>query len=168
MKFFTVRPLKQVTGPWSELCQVGSAKESKSFRRLNTSSKEDQKKLLHLNTVHYLAENHSNSLLPTWNKRSIGNITPIRFRINRHLVLIRFFNSLDYQGSFHKSGERLKHEKGQVRENPNLKTAQILTTSQQNPLTEETSYSDSILSALKDLQLKNGQYINLTNLFISP
>ena len=129
MKFFTVRPLKQVTNRWSELCQAGSTKGSKSFRRLNTSSKEDQKKLLHLNTVHYLAENHSNSLLPTWNRRSIGNIAPIRFRINRHLLVIRFFNSLDYQGSFHKSEERLKNEKGQIRENLNLKTAQILTTS---------------------------------------
>ena len=167
MKFFTVRLLRQVTGRWSELCQVGSAKGSKSFRRLNTSSKEDQKKLLHLNTVHYLAENHSNSLLPTWNRRSIGNIAPIRFRINRHLLVIRFFNSLDYQGSFRKSEERLKNEKGQVRENPNLKTAQILITSQQSPLTEETSYSDSILSALKDLQPKNGQYINLTKFFLS-
>lgn len=120
-----------------------------------------------MNTVHYLTEKHLNLLLPTWNKRSIGNIAPIRFRINRHPIVIRFFNSLDYQGSFHKPEERLKNEKGQVRENPNLKTAQILTTSQQNPLTEETSYSNSISSALKDLQPKNGQYINLTKFFLS-
>ena len=167
MKFFTVRPLRQVTTRWSELCQLGSTKVSKSFRRLNTSSKEDQKKLLHLNTVHYLTENHSNSRLLIWNTRSIGNIAPIRFRVNRYLVGIRYFSSIDYQGSSHKSEERLKNEKGQVRENPSLKTVQILTTSQQNPLTEETSYSDSILSALKDLQPKNGQYINLTKNFLS-
>lgn len=166
-KFFTVRPLKQVTIQWSELGQVGSIKVSKPFRRLNTSNKEDQNKLLHLNIVHYLAEKHSNSLSPTWGKRSIGNIAPIRFRINRYLVGTRYFCSLDYQGSFQKSEERLKNEKGQTGDNPSLKTAQILTTSQQNPLTEETSYSDSILSALKDLQPKNGQYINLTKIFLS-
>lgn len=39
--------------------------------------------------------------------------------------------------------------------------------SQQNPLTEETSYVDSILSALKYLQPKNRQYINLTRIFLS-
>ena len=96
MKFFTVRPLRQVTTRWSELCQLGSTKVSKSFRRLNTSSREDQKKLLHLNTVHYLIENHSNSLLLRWNTRSIGNIAPIRFRVNRYLVGIRYFSSIDY------------------------------------------------------------------------
>ena len=167
MKFFTVRPLRQVTIQWSELCQLGSTKVSKSFRRLNTSSKEGQEKLLYLNTVHYLNENHSNSLLLIWNTRSIGNIAPIRFRVNRYLVGIRYFSSIDYRGSSHKSEERLKNEKGQVRENPSLETIQILTMSQQNPLTEETSYSDSILSALKDLQPKNGQYVNLTKNFLS-
>ena len=100
MKFFTVRPLRQVAFQWSGLCQIGSIKESKSFRRLNTSSKKDQKKLPHLNTVHYLAENHLNSLLPVWNSRSIGNIAPIRSRINKHLVITRYFSSIDYKGSF--------------------------------------------------------------------
>jgi hypothetical protein len=165
VKFFTVRPLRQVTIQWSELCQVDSRKVSKPFLRLNTSNKKDQNKLLHLNTVHYLAEKHSNSVSPTWGTRSIGNIAPIRFRINRYLIGTRYFCSIDYQGSFQKSEERLKNEKGQIEENLSLKTAQILTTSQQNPLTEETSYSDSILSALKDLQPKNGQYINLTKNF---
>jgi group II intron reverse transcriptase/maturase len=167
VKFFTVRPLRQVTIQWSELCQVDSIKVSKPFLRLNTSNKKDQNKLLHLNTVHYLAEKHSNSVSPTWGTRSIGNIAPIRFRINRYLVGTRYFCSIAYQGSFQKSEERLKNEKGQIEENLSLKTAQILTTSQQNPLTEETSYSDSILSALKDLQPKNGQYINLTKNFLS-
>jgi len=167
MKFFTVRPLRQVTTRWSELCQVDSAKVSKSFRRLNTSSKENQEKLLNLNTVHYLAENHSNSVLPTRDTRSIGNIAPIRFRINRYLVGIRCFSNIDYRGSFHKSKERVKNKKGHVRENSNLKTVQILATSQQNPLTEEISYSDSILSALKDLQPKKRQYTNLTKIFLS-
>nr|AVR57719.1 hypothetical protein [Halamphora calidilacuna] len=80
---------------------------------------------------------------------------------------IRCFCSLDYQGSFQKSEERLKNEKGQIRVNPSLKTTQILTTSQQNPLTDETGYLNSILSALKDLQPKNGQYVNLTKAFLS-
>lgn len=167
MKVFTVRPLKQVTIYWSELCQVDSTKVSKSFRRLNTSNKEDQNKLLHLNTVHYLAENHSNSLSLAWDTRSTGSIAPSWFRLNRHLVGTRYFCSIDYQGSFQKSSERLKNEKGQTRDNPSLKTAQILITSQQKPLTEETSYSNSILSALKYLQPKNGQYINLTKNFLS-
>lgn len=166
-KFFTVRPLRQVTIQWSELGQVGSTKVSKSFCRLNTPNKENQNKLLHLNTVHHLAEKHSSLLSLTWGKRSIGNIAPIRIRINRHLVGTRYFCSLDYQGSFEKSEERLKNEKGQTGDNSSLKTAQIITTSQQNPLTEETSYSDSILSALKDLQPKNGQYINLTKFCLS-
>jgi hypothetical protein len=43
VKFFTVRPLLQVTTKWSELCQVGSAKVSKPSDWLNTSNKEDQK-----------------------------------------------------------------------------------------------------------------------------
>jgi len=167
VKFFTVRPLIQVTTEWSELCQVGSAKVSRSFLRLNISNKENQKKLLHLNTVHHLAEKHSNSLSLTQDTRSIGNIAPIRFRINRHLLVTRCFSSIDYEGSFPKSEERLKNEKGQIRENPSLETAQILTTSQQNSLTEETSYSSSILSALKGLQPKNGQYLNLTKNFLS-
>jgi len=111
MKFFTVRPLRQVTIYWSELCQVDSTKVSKSFLRLNTFNKEDQNKLLHLNTVHYLAENHSNSVSHAWDTRSIGNIAPSRFRLSRHLVGIRYFCSIDYQGSFLKSSERLKNEK---------------------------------------------------------
>lgn len=167
IKFFTVRPLKQVTIAWSELCQVGPTKVSKFFRRLKTSNKEDQRKLLHLSTVHYLAGNHSNSLSLRWIIRSIGNIAPIRFRINRYLVGIRYLCSLDYLGSFQKSEERLKNEKGQTEEISSLKTTQLLTTSQQNFLTEKTSYSNSILSALKDLQPKNGQYINLTKNFLS-
>jgi hypothetical protein len=156
-----------VTILWSELRQVDSIKVSKPFCWLNTSNKKDQNKLLHLNTVHYLAEKHSNSVSPTWDTRSIGNIAPIRFRINRYLVGTRYFCSIDYQGSFQKSEERLKNEKGQTEVNLSLKIAQILTTSHQNPLTEETSYSDSILSALKDLQPKNGQYISLTKNFLS-
>ena len=52
-------------------------------------------------------------------------------------------------------------------EYPNLTTTQILTTSQQNLLTEETSYLNSILFALKDLESKNGQYVNLTKNFLS-
>jgi hypothetical protein len=167
VKFFTVRPLKQVITRWSELCKVGFIKVSKSFLRLNTSSKENQKKLLHLNTVHYIAEKHSNLLSPTWDVRSIGNIAINRFRINRHLIGTRCFSSLDYPWSFQKSEERLKNEEGQTRETPSLKTAQILATSQQNSLTEETSYSISILSALKDLKPKNGQYISLTKNFLS-
>jgi hypothetical protein len=87
--------------------------------------------------------------------------------MNRHLLVTRCFSSFDYQESFQKSEERLKNEKGQIRINPNLKTAQILTTSQQNLLTEETSCSSNILSALKDLQPKNGQYVNLTKIFLS-
>jgi Cytochrome C and Quinol oxidase polypeptide I len=63
VKFFTVRPLRQVITRWSELCQVGSAKVSKPFSQLNTFKKEDQKKLLHLNTVHYLAEKHSKLII---------------------------------------------------------------------------------------------------------
>jgi hypothetical protein len=47
-------------------------------------------------------------------------------------------------------------KKDKLGKNLNLKTAQRLTTSQQNLLTEGTSYSSSILSALKGLQLKNG------------
>jgi group II intron reverse transcriptase/maturase len=167
VKLFTVRPLKQVTTRWSGLCQVDLTKISRFFRRLKISSREDQKKLSYLNTVHYLAEKRSNSVSPIWDTRSIGNIAPIRLRINRHLVVTRFYNSIDYQGSFQQSEERLKNEKGQIRENLNLKTVQILTMSQQNPLTEETSYSNSILTALKDLQPKNGQYVNLTKNFLS-
>jgi hypothetical protein len=133
LKFFTVRPFRQVATRWSGLCQFGSAKISRFLRRLNISNREDQNKLPHLNTVHYLAENHSNSVSLTWDTRSMSNIAPIRFRINRYPMRIRCFCSLDSQGSFQKSKERLKNEKGQIRVNPSLKTTQILTTSQQNP-----------------------------------
>lgn len=47
---------------------------------------------------------------------------------------------MDSQRSFHKSEERLKNEKGQVRENPNLKIVQILTTSQKAFLTIRESF----------------------------
>lgn len=167
LKFFTVRPLKQVAIYGSKLYHVNSKKVNKSFLRWNTFNKEDQNKLLHLNTVHYLAENHSNSLSPVWDTRSIGNIAPSRFRENRYLVGTRYFGGIDYQGSSQKSSERLKNEKEQTKDNLSLKTAQILITSQQNPSIDETSYSDSILSTLKDLQPKNGQYINLTKNFLS-
>lgn len=167
VKFFPVRPLRQVAIQWSELCKVGLTKASKFFRRLKTANKGDQYKLLHLNTVHYLVENHSNSLSLTLDTRSIGNIVQIWSRIYRYLVGTRYFCSLVYQGSFQKSKERLKNEKGQTEENPSLKTAQLLTTNQRNFSTVETSYSNSILSALKDLQPKNGQYTNLTKNFLS-
>jgi hypothetical protein len=75
VKFFTVRPLLQVTTQWSELCHVGSAKVSKPSDWLNTSNKEDQNKLLHLNTVHYIAKKHSNSLSPARDRHSNDNIT---------------------------------------------------------------------------------------------
>jgi hypothetical protein len=102
VKFFTVRPLLQVTTRWSGLCQVGSAKVSKPSDWLNTSNEEDQNKLLHLSTVHHIAEKHSNSLSPTRDRRSNGSIAPIRFRINRHLLGTLCFSSLDYQRSFQK------------------------------------------------------------------
>jgi hypothetical protein len=113
VKFFTVRPLLQVTTRWSELCQVGPAKVSKSSDWLNTSNKKDQNKLLHLNTVHYIAEKHSNSLSSTRDRRSNGNIAPIRFRINRHLLGIRCFSSLDYQRSFQKKINKKKSKKSE-------------------------------------------------------
>jgi hypothetical protein len=150
-----------------ELRQVGSAKVSKLPVRLNTSSKENQKKLLHSNTVHYFAEKHSNSLSLTWDRRSNGDIAPIRFRINNYLLRTRCFSNLKYPGSFQKSEERLKNEKRQIRENPDSTAAQRLTTSQQSFLTEEICFSSIILSALKDLQPKNGQYVNLTKFFLS-
>ena len=96
MKFFAVRPLRQVTIRWSELRQFDFIKESNFFCRLNTSSKEDQRKLLHLDTVHYLTENHSNSLLLIWNARLLGNIAPIRFKVNRYLVGICYFSNINY------------------------------------------------------------------------
>jgi hypothetical protein len=110
VKFFTVRPLLQVITRWSELCQVGSAKVSKPSDWLSTSNKEDQNKLLHLNTVHYIAEKHSNSLSPPRGRRSNGNIAPIQFRINRHLLGTRCFSSLDYQGSFQKKIKKIGRE----------------------------------------------------------
>jgi hypothetical protein len=173
MKFSTVRPLLQVITRWPELCQVGSAKVSKSSDWLNTFNKEDQNKRLHLNTAYYIAEKHSNSLPPTRGRRSSNHIAPIRFRINRHLLETRCFSNLYYQRSFQKkkkskkSEERLKNEKGQTKENLNLKTAQVLTTSQQNPLTEKTSCLSSISYALKGIQSKNGQYVNLTKIGIT-
>jgi hypothetical protein len=81
---------------------MGSAKVSKPSEWLNTSNKEDSNKLLHLNTAHYIAEKHSNSLLPTRDRHSNSNIAPIRFRISRHLLGTRCFRSLGYQGSFQK------------------------------------------------------------------
>lgn len=120
-----------------------------------------------MNTAHYLTEKHSNSLLLIRDRRSNGNIAPIRFRINSHFLKTRCFSGLDYQKFVQKSEERLKNEKGQVRESPNLKTAQILATSQQSPITEEASYSSSILSMLKDLRSKNGQYVHLTKFLLS-
>jgi hypothetical protein len=102
VKFFTVRLFLQVTTQWSELCQVGSAKVSKPSDWLNTSNKKDQNKLLHLNTVHYIAEKHSNSPSPTRDRRSKGNIAPVLFKINRHPLGTCCFSSLDYQGSFQK------------------------------------------------------------------
>lgn len=140
LKFFTVRLLRQVAARWSGLWKVGSIKVSRSFCRLNISNKEDQKNLPHLNTVHYLAEKHSNSVSLVWNTRLIGNIAPIRLRNVRQLIGICYLSSIDYWGSFHKSEERLKNEKGQIKKNFSLKTFQILTTSQQNLSIEKTSY----------------------------
>ena len=115
-----------------------------------------------MNIVHYLAEKHSNTLSLTRDRRSNGNIASIRLRINKYLLEICCFTSLDYQGFFRKSKERLTNKKRQIRKTPDLKAAQKLTTSQQNLLTDETSYSNSILSALGNLELKNEQSANLT------
>jgi hypothetical protein len=112
VKFFTVRPLLQVTTRWSELCQVGSAKVNKPSDWLNISNKENQNKLLHLKTVHYITEKHSNSLSPTRDRRSNGNIAPIRFRTNKHLLGTRCFSSFGYQRFFQK---KIKNQKNRNR-----------------------------------------------------
>lgn len=167
MKSFTVRPLRQVTTEWSGLSELNSAKVSKTFRRLKIFYTEDPRKRPHLNTVHYLAGIHSNSISLIRDKRSIVNIAPIRFRIYRSLVGIRCFSNIAYQGSFQKSKERLINGKEQTTNNFSVKSSQLLVTSQSNLLSDKTSYLNSILTALKDLQPKNGQYINLTKKFLS-
>lgn len=167
IKFCTVRPLRQVTTKWSGLCKLDSAKVSKTFFRLKIFYIEDPRKRLHLSTVHYLAGTHSNSISLIRDKRSIVFIAPIRYRIYRSLVGIRCFSNIAYQGSFQKSEERLINEKEQTTDHSSVKPSQVLVTSQSNPLSDKTSYLNSILTALKDLQPKNGQYINLTKKFLS-
>lgn len=141
---------------------MNSTKVSKITRRLKIFYIEDSKKRPHLNTVYSLAGIHSNSTSLIQDKRSIGDIAPIRFRIYESLIGIRCFSNLAYQGSFQKSEERRINEKEQTTDNFNVKSSQILVTSQSNPLSDKTSYLNSILTALKDLQPENGQYINLT------
>ena len=133
---------------------------------MNTSNKDDQNKVHHLNTAHYLTESYSNSLCTTFDIRAIGNIAPIWFRLNIHFVVILYFFCIDYREFFKKSEERLKNEKGSARENLSLNISQILTTSQQNPLSEENSYLDSLFFTLKDLLSKKLQSINLTFFYL--
>lgn len=168
VKFFTVRPLKQVTIRRSESCQVGSTKISKFFLRLNISNKENRKKPLHLNIVHCLTEKHLNFVLYKWNTNSIYNIAPIRINVNKYLARAHYFANIAHHRSFHKSEERLENKRGHVGKDSDIKTLQILTMSQQNSSSiKKTSYSNSILFMLKNLQSKNGQYTDLTKFFLS-
>jgi len=94
LKLFTVRPLKQVATKWSELRQVGFKKASKFFRQLKTLSRKEQKKLLRLNTVHYLTEKYSISVIPCWGTRLNGNIAPILLKNNERFLGICYFSSI--------------------------------------------------------------------------